>query len=123
MMLPGEEEEFESGNYEDVLEKSNELEDFGRGRRGSGAGLLRGPDMGSSVSIPYDDVDEAAGGLTKEGALDQSDGKFWPRFHGVTYEVEEGQESYDDVDAFPEANRTTAELSAFASGPPEAARV
>ncbi|KAM9751940.1 scavenger receptor cysteine-rich type 1 protein M160 [Menidia menidia] len=103
MMLPGEEEEFESGNYEDVLEKSNELEDFGRGRRGSGAGLLRGPDMGSSVSIPYDDVDEAAGGLMKEGALNQSD-------DGVTYEVEEGQESYDDVDTFPEANRTTAEV-------------
>lgn len=30
-MLPGKDMEFESGDYEDVMDKDNEMEDFSRG--------------------------------------------------------------------------------------------
>uniref|UniRef100_A0A8C4F1B9 SRCR domain-containing protein n=1 Tax=Dicentrarchus labrax TaxID=13489 RepID=A0A8C4F1B9_DICLA len=79
--------EFDSGDYEDVTNKANEMEDFSRGRFRSEAEVIMESDARSTSSLPYDDIDEvvetlpltsqASGGrYIHDGALDQSSGKF-----------------------------------------------
>ncbi|XP_040009026.1 antigen WC1.1 [Xiphias gladius] len=118
-MLSRKEVEFESGDYEDITSKANEMEDFNRGRFRSQTDVIKENDAHSNSSFPYDDVDEAveAQPLTShaaidvasrvnyfhEGAPDQSD-------DGVTYEVDDPQESYDDIEPSPEITQTKAEV-------------
>ncbi|XP_035513024.1 scavenger receptor cysteine-rich type 1 protein M130 [Morone saxatilis] len=106
--------EFDSGDYEDVTNKANEMEDFSRGRFRSEAEVIMESDARSTSSLPYDDIDEvvetqpltsqASGDrYIHDGALDQSS-------DGVTYEVDDPQENYDDIEAGPEITQTEAEV-------------
>ncbi|XP_040910475.1 scavenger receptor cysteine-rich type 1 protein M160 isoform X2 [Toxotes jaculatrix] len=111
--------EFESGDYEDVTSKENEMEDISRHRFRSESEVVMENDGHSISSLPYDDIDEVAESqpLTRqattagtsrdnnvpEGALDQRD-------DGVTYEVDDPQGSYDDIEPSPETTQTKAEV-------------
>ncbi|XP_044208356.1 scavenger receptor cysteine-rich type 1 protein M160 isoform X2 [Thunnus albacares] len=111
--------EFESGDVEDFNSKANEMEDFGHGRFRSEAEFIEEHDARSTSSFSYDDIDEVdeARPLTSqadsagtsgenyipESALDQST-------DGVTYEVDDPQENYDDIEASPEITETQAEV-------------
>ncbi|XP_067447489.1 scavenger receptor cysteine-rich type 1 protein M160 isoform X2 [Thunnus thynnus] len=112
--------EFESGDVEDFNSKANEMEDFGHGRGfRSEAEFIEEHDARSTSSFSYDDIDEVdeARPLTSqadsagtsgenyipESALDQST-------DGVTYEVDDPQENYDDIEASPEIKQTQAEV-------------
>ncbi|XP_025757470.1 uncharacterized protein LOC102081748 isoform X1 [Oreochromis niloticus] len=116
-MLPGKEMEFESGDYEDVMDKDNEMEDFSRGtffHSGfrSEAEFFSENDGRSVSSLPYDDIDEAdeARPLTFPGTTAPAARDVNVHEDGVTYEVEDTQESYDDIDTVPETAQTTAEV-------------
>ncbi|XP_061590889.1 antigen WC1.1 [Cololabis saira] len=134
---------YESGEYEDV-DKLSEMDDFGRDGFGADSELMGEKDRLSASSLPYDDVDEVTEGQpltpprSSEAPQDEGkDGKFRPTlklillrgnanhsfflWNGVTYEVEDVQENYDDIDADPgagadadadpgEAPRTTAQV-------------
>ncbi|XP_038586007.1 scavenger receptor cysteine-rich type 1 protein M160-like [Micropterus salmoides] len=118
-MFPRQEVEFESGDYEDVKSKENEMEESHRGRFRSEAEVITESDTRSNASFSYDDIDEAAEAqpLTSkaatagptgdnyihEGALDQSRDE-------VTYEVEDPQENYDDIETSPEISQTKVEV-------------
>ncbi|XP_023196450.1 scavenger receptor cysteine-rich type 1 protein M130-like isoform X1 [Xiphophorus maculatus] len=120
MMPPAdmEEADWDSGEYEDV-DKSDEMGSFNRGRFRSDSDVERRRDVESNRSYNYDDVDEMteAQPLTPQGSLvraakdqDLQHGVDKPSDDGVTYEVEDSQENYDDIDASPENAKTTAEL-------------
>ncbi|XP_070825415.1 scavenger receptor cysteine-rich type 1 protein M130 [Chaetodon trifascialis] len=107
--------EFESGDYEDVTSNANEMEDFHHGK----AEVITESEARSTSSFPYDDIDEeteaqpltfqattaAASGDKDlhEGVLDQSS-------DGVTYEVEEPQENYDDIEPSTDITQAKAEV-------------
>ncbi|XP_035997301.1 deleted in malignant brain tumors 1 protein [Fundulus heteroclitus] len=117
-MLPPdmEEADWDSGEYEEV-DKSDELGSFNRGRfRSESEGERDGE---SKRSYNYDDIDEVteAQPLTLQGSMTRADedkdmdkGVIKPSDEGVTYEVEDSQENYDDIDASPENAETTAEV-------------
>ncbi|XP_078026342.1 scavenger receptor cysteine-rich type 1 protein M130 isoform X1 [Epinephelus lanceolatus] len=127
-MLPRQEVEFESGDYEDVTGKENEMEDLSRGR--FLPEVITENDAHSTSSLPYDDIDDmleaqhltsqvATSGASgdnymHEGALDQSE-------DGVTYEVDDPQENYDDIEAGPEITATEAEIHETPQTAPESA--
>ncbi|XP_054465198.1 scavenger receptor cysteine-rich type 1 protein M130 isoform X1 [Anoplopoma fimbria] len=91
-MFSKKEVEFESGEYDDVLSKANEMEEFSRGGFRSEAEVITENDARSTSSFPYDDIDDVAvarpltsGAATAcatgddrihEGAPEQSPGKF-----------------------------------------------
>ncbi|XP_056241245.1 scavenger receptor cysteine-rich type 1 protein M160 [Seriola aureovittata] len=90
-MLSRNDLEFESGEYEDVPSKENEMEEFGRGRLRSEAEFITENDARSTSSFSYDDIDEAeaeplrshatTAGASRDNniqqdTLNQSDGKF-----------------------------------------------
>ncbi|XP_069564442.1 scavenger receptor cysteine-rich type 1 protein M130 [Brachyistius frenatus] len=111
-MLPGTEVEFESGDYEDVVNKSNEMDDFSHDRFKSEAELITENDVPSTSSLPlYDDIDEMmeTQPLTSPGAAVAA-GDDYMHEDGVTYEVDELQDNYDDIDAEPEITQTEAEV-------------
>ncbi|XP_029363298.1 antigen WC1.1 isoform X1 [Echeneis naucrates] len=109
------EEEFESGNYEDITDKENEMKDLSHGGFRSEAEVVT--DARSTSSLPYDDIDEvgeaqpltspaATTGAQRENYIqDQS-----PAHDGVTYEVDDQQESYDDIEPSPKNMQTEAEV-------------
>ncbi|GLD45659.1 scavenger receptor cysteine-rich type 1 protein M130-like protein [Lates japonicus] len=101
-MLSRKEVEFESGDYEDVTSKENEMEALAHGRFRSEAEVMMETDARSTSSFPYDDIDEAAEAqlLTSQAATAD----------GVTYEVDDPQENYDDIEASPEITQTKAEV-------------
>ncbi|KAK5611113.1 hypothetical protein CRENBAI_022024 [Crenichthys baileyi] len=110
-----EEADWDSGEYEDV--DKDEMDSFGRGRFRSESEVQGEKDMDSNRSYNYDDIDEVteAQPLTPQGSMvratedeDMHEGNVQPK--GVTYEVEESQENYDDIDASPENTETTAEV-------------
>ncbi|XP_026010124.1 scavenger receptor cysteine-rich type 1 protein M130-like [Astatotilapia calliptera] len=111
-MLPGKDMEFESGDYEDVMDKDNEMEDFSRGRFRSETEFVSENDGRSVSSLPYDDIDEAdeARPLTFPATTAPAAQDINVHEDGVTYEVEDPQESYDDIDTIPETAQTTAEI-------------
>ncbi|XP_041802231.1 antigen WC1.1 [Chelmon rostratus] len=110
-MISGKEVEFESGSFEDVTSNAEEMKDFHHSK----AQVFTESEAQSASSFPYDDIDEAAEArpLTSqaasgdndfhEGVLDQSS-------DGATYEVEDPQEHYDDIEAGPEITETEAEV-------------
>ncbi|KAM4737900.1 uncharacterized protein FYW61_005212 [Anableps anableps] len=113
-----EEVDWDSGDYEDV-DKSDEMGSFSRGRFRSDSEMERERDLESNRSYNYDDVDEVteAQPLTPQGSMvraakdeDMQDGIDKPSDEGVTYEVEDSRENYDDIDASPENAKTTAEV-------------
>ncbi|XP_014865249.1 PREDICTED: scavenger receptor cysteine-rich type 1 protein M130-like isoform X2 [Poecilia mexicana] len=119
-MMPSdmEEADWDSGEYEDV-DKSDEMGSFNRGRFRSDSDVEKERDVESNKSYNYDDVDEVteAQPLTPQGSMvraakdqDLQDGVDKPSDDGVTYEVEDSQENYDDIDASPENAKTTAEV-------------
>ncbi|XP_017266705.1 scavenger receptor cysteine-rich type 1 protein M130 [Kryptolebias marmoratus] len=112
-MLPEQEGEEESGEYEDV-DKSDEIERFGGGRFRSESEIKRDKDVESNASFSYDDIDEVteAVPLTSPGSMDAAPkDKLSNRSNdGVTYEVDDAQENYDDIDASPEVVQTRAEV-------------
>ncbi|XP_026189180.1 scavenger receptor cysteine-rich type 1 protein M130 [Mastacembelus armatus] len=104
--------EFESGNYDDINIKVNEMEDFSHGRFRSESEMMAENDSQSNTSFPYDDIDKAteAQPLTSLAATathihDDDDDH---SNDGVAYEVEE-PESYDDI-ANPEITQIKAEV-------------
>ncbi|XP_035863944.1 scavenger receptor cysteine-rich type 1 protein M160-like [Sander lucioperca] len=105
--------EFESGDYEDV--KDNEMEDFSLSRFKSETEVITENDAQSTSSFPYDDIDEAQP-LTAQAATDADsrddikEGDPDESTDGVTYEVEDPQENYDDIEAYPEITQTEAEV-------------
>ncbi|XP_078110438.1 scavenger receptor cysteine-rich type 1 protein M160 isoform X2 [Sander vitreus] len=105
--------EFESGDYEDV--KDNEMEDFSLSRFKSETEVITENDAQSASSFPYDDIDEAQP-LTSQAATnadsrdDIKEGDPDESTDGVTYEVEDPQENYDDIEACPEITQTEAEV-------------
>ncbi|XP_043977257.1 scavenger receptor cysteine-rich type 1 protein M130 isoform X1 [Gambusia affinis] len=120
-MMPSadmEEADWDSGEYEDV-DKSDEMGSFNRSRFRSDSDVERERDVESNRSYNYDDVDEMteAQPLTPQGSMvraaqdqDLQDGADKPSDDGVTYEVEDSQENYDDIDASPENAKTMAEV-------------
>ncbi|KAM4570532.1 scavenger receptor cysteine-rich type 1 protein M130 [Fundulus diaphanus] len=119
-MLPPdmEEADWDSGEYEEV-DKSDELGSFTRGRFRSESEVPGERDGESNRSYNYDDIDEVteAQPLTPQGSMaraakgkDMDKGVIKPSDEGVTYEVEDSQENYDDIDASPENAETTAEV-------------
>ncbi|XP_070694977.1 scavenger receptor cysteine-rich type 1 protein M130 [Pempheris klunzingeri] len=138
--------EFESGDYEDVTSKANEMENLRRGRFRSNAEFTTENDAHSTSSLPYDDIDEAAeshpltsqasdagasgGSYIQEGVLDQREGTNHTQqiltcnhscllTDGVTYEVDDPLENYDDIEVSPEATQTKAEVHGSLQTPTE----
>lgn len=111
-MLSTKDMEFESGDYEDVMSKENEMEDFSPGRFRSEDEFITDNDGHSVSSLPYDDIAEAeeARPLTSPGTAAPADRDANMHEDGVTYEVENPQESYDDVDTILETTQTKAEV-------------
>uniref|UniRef100_A0AAZ1Y2C0 SRCR domain-containing protein n=1 Tax=Oreochromis aureus TaxID=47969 RepID=A0AAZ1Y2C0_OREAU len=109
-MLPGKEVEFERGEYENVIDKDNEMEDISRGVR-SEAELISEKD-GQSVSfLPYEDIEaDEARPLTFSGTTAPAARDINVHEDGVTYEEEDSQESYDDIGMIIETAQTTAEV-------------
>ncbi|XP_028439401.1 scavenger receptor cysteine-rich type 1 protein M130 [Perca flavescens] len=111
--LSRKEVEFESGDYEDV--NDNEMEDFRLGRFKSETEVITENDARSTSSFPYDDIDEAQP-LTSQAATDAdsrnniNQGDPDESTDGVTYEVDDPQENYDDIDAGREIIQTEAEV-------------
>ncbi|CAI5646638.1 unnamed protein product [Oreochromis niloticus] len=97
-MLPGKELEFQGGEHEDVTDKENEMEDFSCGGVRSEAELISEKD-----DIQADE----ARPLTFPGttAININTHK-----DGVTYQVENPVESFDDIDTIPGTTLTTAEV-------------
>ncbi|XP_063321491.1 scavenger receptor cysteine-rich type 1 protein M160 [Pelmatolapia mariae] len=107
-MLPDKEMEFESGEYEDVTNKENEMEDLSHGRARSEAELISEKDGQSVSSLPYEDVEaDEARPLTFPGTTAIN---INTHEDGVAYEVEDPQENYDDIDTIPGTTQTTAEV-------------
>ncbi|KAM7404253.1 hypothetical protein PAMP_011619 [Pampus punctatissimus] len=118
--------EFESGEYADVSSRTNEMDDFSRGRFRSEAGFFTEHEARSTSSFPYDDIDEveealpltaqayaagaSGGGDIPESAFDQN---------GVTYEVDDPLENYDDIEADPVITQTQAEVHSDPKNTPE----
>ncbi|XP_026010110.1 scavenger receptor cysteine-rich type 1 protein M160-like [Astatotilapia calliptera] len=115
-MLPGKELEFESGEYEDVIDKENEMEDLSHGRVRSEAEMISEKDGQSVSSLPYEDIeaDEARpltfSGTTAPAARDINVHEGVHNENGVTYEEEDSQESYDDIGMITETAQTTPEV-------------
>ncbi|KAL3974052.1 sacsin [Sarotherodon galilaeus] len=97
-MLPGKELEFQGGEHEDVTDKENEMEDFSCGGVRSEAELISEKD-----DIQADE----ARPLTFPGttAININTHK-----DGVTYQVENPVESFDDIDTIAGTTLTTAEV-------------
>lgn len=119
MMPPDmEEADWDSGEYEDV-NKSDETGSFNRGRFRSESDFQGERDVESNRSYNYDDIDEVteAQPLTPQGSMvraakdeDTQEGVINRSDDGVTYEVDDLQENYDDIDASPEKEETTVEV-------------
>ncbi|MEQ2236246.1 hypothetical protein ILYODFUR_010597 [Ilyodon furcidens] len=112
-MVPSdmEEADWDSGEYEDV--DKDEMESFGHGRGFRSESEVQGEkDMDSNRSYNYDDIDEVteAQPLTPQGSMVRATEDEDMHEDGVTYEVEDSQENYDDIDANPEDTETTAEV-------------
>ncbi|XP_044065919.1 scavenger receptor cysteine-rich type 1 protein M160-like [Siniperca chuatsi] len=129
-MLSRKEVEFESGDYEDVTNEANELEDFVHGRFRSDAEVIMESDERSNASFSYDDIDEAAKArpLTSQAATAGAAGDNYIHERtldlstdGVTYEVDDPQENYDDIEASPEMTQTKAEVHDSPQTAPESA--
>ncbi|TMS16568.1 Scavenger receptor cysteine-rich type 1 protein M160, partial [Larimichthys crocea] len=118
-MLPGKEVESESGEYEPVTNE-NEMDVFSNGRFRSEAEVITEND---AKSISYDDVGEAAESqpLTSPAVPAGTSGDSF--FDGVTYEVEDPQENYDDIEASPEFIQTKAEVHDVPEPAPESVTV
>eukprot|EP00064_Thunnus_orientalis_P002348 superscaffoldBa00000166_g2355 len=105
--------EFESGDVEDFNSKANEMEDFGHGRGfRSEAEFIEEHDARSTSSFSYDDIDEVdeARPLTSQADSAGTSGENYIPENGVTYEVDDPQENYDDIEASPEIKQTQAEV-------------
>ncbi|KAM8754641.1 scavenger receptor cysteine-rich type 1 protein M130 [Acanthopagrus schlegelii] len=125
-----EEVEFESGDYEDVTGKANEMEALSQGKFGPNSDIIVESDGRSNTSLPYDDIDEAVEAQTSPAATAAASGDTF--FHeaavdqstdGVTYEVDDPQESYDDIEASPEISQIKAEVHSSPQTTPESAGV
>ncbi|XP_029291818.1 scavenger receptor cysteine-rich type 1 protein M160 [Cottoperca gobio] len=112
-MLARKEVEFESGDYDDVMEKSNEMEDR------SQASFREEVEVKSTSFNSYNNMDDVAETepLTGQAATFAASGGNYvdevPLDHisdGVTYEVDDPQENYDDIEAFPAITQTEAEV-------------
>nr|XP_020490943.1 scavenger receptor cysteine-rich type 1 protein M130-like isoform X1 [Labrus bergylta] len=106
-----EEVEFESGDYEDVNTKANEMEDLRRLR--PEAELITEGDAQSLPSLSYDDVDvnEAlfeARPLTSQASFAVVSGDNLTFEDQVAYEVDDPQENYDDIEHSPKIPQTKA---------------
>ncbi|XP_060912936.1 scavenger receptor cysteine-rich type 1 protein M160 [Labrus mixtus] len=106
-----EEVEFESGDYEDVNSKANEMEDLSRLR--PEAEIITEGDAQSLPSLPYDDVDvnEAlleARPLTSQASFAVVSGDNLTFEDQVAYEVDDPQENYDDIEHSPKIAQTKA---------------
>ncbi|XP_076597662.1 scavenger receptor cysteine-rich type 1 protein M160 [Chaetodon auriga] len=124
--------EFESGDYEDVTSNANEMEDFHHGRYRSGAEVITESEARSTSSFPYDDIDEEAEAqpltfqaapAATSGDKDFHKGGFDQSSDGVTYEVQDPQENYDDIEASPEISQTNAEVHENLQTTPESIAV
>ncbi|KAK2851022.1 hypothetical protein Q5P01_007298 [Channa striata] len=123
-MMSHKDVEFESGDYEDV--KANEMEDFSRGRFRSESEVILDSDGRSVSSFHYDDVDEAVDTqpLTSQGSVTGASGdnhlhEDALESNKATYEVDDPQESYDDIEAGSEITQTEAEVHKNHQPPPE----
>nr|XP_046253178.1 scavenger receptor cysteine-rich type 1 protein M160 [Scatophagus argus] len=118
-ILSRKEVEFESGDYEDVASVANAREDFNHGRFPSEADVIAEGEARSTSSFPYDDIDEAveARPLTSPTATAGArDDKYVNQSvlnsssDVETYEVDDPQENYDDIEACPKITQTKAEV-------------
>ncbi|XP_067384291.1 scavenger receptor cysteine-rich type 1 protein M130 [Channa argus] len=114
-MVQDKDVEFESGDYEDV--KANEMEDFSHGRFRSESETMMDNDGRSISSFHYDDVDEAVEDrpLTSQASTTEASGdknlqEDTLDQNNATYEVDDPQESYDDIEAGSEITKTEAEV-------------
>lgn len=124
------EAEYEICNYEDLRRKTCETGNFSLQGSRPEAEVIMESDARSTSSFPYDDIDDAPGETRRltsqaikgsfsgdsfipKGAVDQSRG-------GVTYEVEDFGESYDDIDkVLPEASQAKADVHSSPGTSPE----
>nr|XP_020473602.1 antigen WC1.1-like [Monopterus albus] len=106
--------EVESGNYEDIESKPDEMEDFSGGRFRSEAEVTKENKAHSTSSFSYDDIDEAteAQALTSQAATANASDE-------ITYEVDDPQDSYDDIEDSPEVMQTIAEVHHCSRTTPE----
>ncbi|XP_068588843.1 scavenger receptor cysteine-rich type 1 protein M160 [Cebidichthys violaceus] len=119
-MLSRKEVEIESGSYDDVMSKSNEMEELNHGRLRSEPEVVTENDARSTSSFPYDDIDDPAVAqpLISPAATDGASGDDRVQ-NEVTYEVDDLQENYDDVEARPEITQTEAEVHDSTQTTPE----
>ncbi|XP_032375668.1 scavenger receptor cysteine-rich type 1 protein M160 [Etheostoma spectabile] len=106
---------FESGDYEDV--KDNEMEALNRSRFESETKVITENDLQSTSSFHYDDIDDTP--LTSQAATDINKGDPSESTDGVTYEVDDPQENYDDIEACPGITQTEAEVHNSTQTTPE----
>ncbi|XP_037629892.1 scavenger receptor cysteine-rich type 1 protein M130 [Sebastes umbrosus] len=106
--LQRKEVEFESGDYDDVTSKANEMEVLSGGRFPSETEVVTENDARSTSSFPYDDIDDIAVAqpLTSKAATaaasgdnDNHEGDLHQSADGVIYEVDDPQENYEDIEA------------------------
>ncbi|XP_034393319.1 scavenger receptor cysteine-rich type 1 protein M130 [Cyclopterus lumpus] len=112
-MLSRKEVEFESGAYDDVMSQSNEMEELNRGRFRSESEVVTENDAQSTFSLPYDDIEGPAVAqplTSRAAAAPGNDGAPGQSAEGATYEVDDQQESYDDIEVSPEILQTEAEV-------------
>ncbi|KAM8862387.1 scavenger receptor cysteine-rich type 1 protein M130 [Spinachia spinachia] len=92
---------------EDALEsgKSNEMEELNHTRIRSETQAFTGNDASSTSSFAYDDIDEVAVVQPLTSLADTAKAS-----DGATYEVDDSEENYDDIEACSEIPQTEAEI-------------
>ncbi|XP_031732388.1 scavenger receptor cysteine-rich type 1 protein M160 [Anarrhichthys ocellatus] len=119
-MLSRKEVEIESGSYDDVMSKSNEMEELNHGRLRSESEVVMETDAPSTSSFPYDDIDNpaAAQPLISQAATAGASGGDCIQ-NGAIYEVDDQQENHEDIEASPEITRTEAQVHDSTQTTPE----
>ncbi|KAL6120115.1 uncharacterized protein ACO6RY_04539 [Pungitius sinensis] len=97
-----EEDGCESGNFEELMSKSNEMEELNHTRFRS---KTEANDEVSVSSFAYDDIDEVAAALPLTSRADTAGAS-----DGPTLEVDDQEESYDDIEACYQITETEAEI-------------
>ncbi|KAJ4934408.1 hypothetical protein JOQ06_007203 [Pogonophryne albipinna] len=111
--------EIESGDYDNVPDMSNQMEDLGAARFKEGGSFHSNNDVRDAAEmqpLTLQTLTAAEGEhLLQDVPMDKVSGKFCSIlipsvYNGVTVEEEDPQEDYDDIEACPEFTQTEAEV-------------
>ncbi|KAK5923202.1 hypothetical protein CgunFtcFv8_000194 [Champsocephalus gunnari] len=111
--------EIESGDYDNIPDMSNQMEDLGAARFREDGSFHSNNDVSDAAEmqpLTLQTLTAAEGEhLLQDVPMDKVSGKFCSSFipsvyNGVTAEEEDPQEDYDDIEACPEFTQTEAEV-------------